>query len=238
MQNIFELFAIDMLSTYIAIVAAIWTSMVLFNRWRQDKDPLTASLVLTFILQTLGLIGATFSEVFLRVFVIPDLVPVMSFLFSLTFLISFVPMAYFYGGLFQPRNKWYIPTIGFLAGNATMLTALAGEFYDPPIEVYLFLFLLTLLVFVPLGYSCFKTAPMASRITTKAKFWLVGSWGVTYFLSYVVIFILTIFEASTLSLYVAFTIAGFLISGAYVAAWLGWVMPDWFRSWLIKRFGE
>ncbi len=229
MQDVLSFLAPDLVANYIAIGAIILTSVVMGQRWKQDKDPLTGGIFFAFLLQSIGLIGSLVSEIYARIFIDIALREFFSIVFTLAFIVSFIPFAYFYSGLFLTRNKWYLPFISFIGGAGVILTAKAESYYLPPIEVYMILVLLIFLVYIPLFISCVRMAPLASRRVTRIKFWLVGMSAFVYVLSYIIVVIPDLLAASAVVGNLSYALAGILIAVSYVLTYMGWVMPSWLR---------
>ncbi len=234
MQVILDLLSPDLLANYVAIAAIVWTAAVIGRRWRRDNDPLTGSLFFAFLMQSIGLVSSVMSEFHARIIVDIPLRDIFSIVFILTFIISFVPIANFYTGLFIPRNKWYLPFVSFVGGAGASLAVISGAYYNPPMEVYGFLVLLILFVYLPLSVSCVRLAPLANRRVTGMKFRLVGLSAFIYVLPYLVVIVPEMISAPPWLLSLTYALAGLFLSVSYVLTYLGWVMPSWLRN----RFAE
>lgn len=230
MQEWLSVMSIDIVSNYVAIVVCTWTALVIARRWRSDRDPLTASLAVAFVLQSAGLLASILSEVLLRLSGDHYAAGMWSLVFVVSFLLSFPPVAYFHAGLFHPRNKWYVPVVSFLSGSGVALATTAPDYYSPPASVHAIFLAVLLLVYPPIAVSCMRLAPLASKRLTRVKFWTVSVWAVAHSAAYVLLGIPEIFTIAgvvVVSLYAGSALA---LTASYLTAYLGWVMPSWFRA--------
>ncbi|MEM2142448.1 MAG: hypothetical protein QXQ81_04245 [Candidatus Thorarchaeota archaeon] len=143
-------------------------------------------------------------------------------------------MAYFYVGLFRPRNRWYLPTISFLSGF--LLRAILGEeiAYGPPATMALPFAILTLGMYVPLYLACRETAPKASRLLTRMKFILVGRFSLLYIATFFLFMASSLFGSDPVTGNLFFLVVMTFMMVTVLHAWFGWSMPEFLR----RRYAE